>query len=375
MKILVLARDVPTESEPTRGIFEFEQALALQRYGHEVIYLAVDIRSIRRRRPLGIRTQTTEGMVVHVASMPIGKVPLKYRRMCTSVIQQVMFRRIFRNAKLPDIIHSHFLLTGAAATALAQKSGVPLVHTEHSSEILFSSGNGSVRALEVRAFKGADMVIAVSPSLSDKIVADTGVPNKVVPNVVRSSVFHHSPEVHSGFRVVSVGNLIPVKRMDVTIRAFVDSLGHLEDARLTIIGDGPERRNLENLAESLGVSEKVRFLGRRTQARIAQEFNSSDLFVLSSEKETFGLAYAEALASGLPVIATRCGGPEHFLSARNSILADVDDVAGIARAMYSVYSGRFARRGEDVAASVRSKFSSEAVAQSLTEIFEMVRAR
>ena len=132
-------------------------------------------------------------------------------------------------------------------------------------------------------------------------------------------------------RVVAAGRLVPQKGFDVLLRAFarVDA----PDWDLVIFGEGPERARLEALRASLGLHDRVRLAG--TSDVLADELARSSLFVLASRFEGFPNVLCEAMAVGLPVIATRCpAGPEEIV--RDGVdgrLVGVDDVAGLARAM------------------------------------------
>lgn len=369
MRILVVARNLPNAENPTRGIFEYQQALALRSIGHEVIFAALDLRSIRRLRPHGIRMDSGGILPTYVLSIPMGPLPLGMRRRIASLGFRHLYRRIQENQGRPDVIHSHFLINGAAVGPLAKAHGIPLVHTEHSSDLMEQSVGKSMRRHVRSAMAAATEVVTVSPALQEVLSKQHGIDSVAIPNVVDTTLFGGPRSVHDGYRVVSVGSLIIRKRMHVVVRAFAQAIGEKDDVSLTIVGDGPERAGLVRLADELGVAGKVNFVGVRSPEFIAQLFKDSDLFVLTSAQETFGVVFAEALVAGLPVVASRSGGPEHFLSRENSILVAVDDVDATSYAIKSGYSGTWRLDGEKLTTGAVAKFGRAAVARDLTEVF------
>lgn len=377
MRILVVGTNAPTKEYPTNGIFEYNQAKALHNAGHEVVYAAVDIRSIRRRRPLGIQSNVRDGFPSYVISLPIGRLPwpLKQKaihKKATYLGLRILFAYIYRKRQSPQLIHSHFLLVGSAVAELSRARNIPHIHTEHSSDLMLTPWKKTIRALAFETYHNSKRVIAVSPALAERIQDETGVVCSIVPNIVETSLFYDNRTSHSGFNVVTVGNLIPLKQMDKTIRAFAQSIGHFDSTSLTVIGDGPELQSLKDLAKTLGLSKKIHFSGKRDQQYIAEQFSTSDLFVLASRKETFGVVYIEALASGLPVIATKSGGPEHFLTENNSITVEPDDLQGLADAILAVYTEEVYIDTKASSREVKKLFGPEAISEQLTTLYEEV---
>lgn len=167
---------------------------------------------------------------------------------------------------------------------------------------------------------------------------------RVIPNTVDHQRFH--PEgssqlrlryAHPDERVVThVSNFRQVKRVDDVIRVFA-RLSEQVGARLLMIGDGPERPNAVALAAELGLSGRVAFLG--SFPRVEDVLAVSDLFLLPSVKESFGLAALEAMASGVPVVASRIGGiPEVVVDGETGFLCEAGDVEAMARASLHVLS-------------------------------------
>jgi glycosyltransferase involved in cell wall biosynthesis len=155
---------------------------------------------------------------------------------------------------------------------------------------------------------------------------------------VDTTVF--APTQHSANRdpvVASVGSLIPIKGHDVTLRAMAELSGDFPRLRVRIVGEGVEHRRLQVLARELGIADRVDFLGRRTRQEVAELLQSSAIFVLPSRFEGLGVAYLEAMASGLPTIAYRGQGIQEVIRhGENGILVAEQGAEGAPRAWAAV---------------------------------------
>ena len=158
--------------------------------------------------------------------------------------------------------------------------------------------------------------------------------------------------------------------MDVTIKAFKLFYRENPNSSLTIVGDGPQRENLEKLVRSENLSDCVTFCGRLTRDRIKEVFDKSDCFVLASKGETFGVVYIEAMAAGLPVIATKCGGPEGFVNDSNGVLVEINDVEKLADAMQEISLKSY--NPDKLNRFCLENFAPEVIANKLTELINGV---
>jgi glycosyltransferase involved in cell wall biosynthesis len=252
-----------------------------------------------------------------------------------------LFRRYVDRFGYPDIIHAHGALpAGRLAASIAQRTGIPYVLTEHST----AYSRGTIRpwqdALIRQVLRQAASRIVVSPDLGRRLEARyhaVACPWQWIPNVV-SPIFRPAHQqrpatTNQRFRFLNVALLTAKKGHDVLLRAAAQMLPSNSDFELRIVGEGPCRRQLTNLAERLGVASRLTFLGTLDRRQVAAEMQSAQCFVLPSRHETFGVVLIEALACGLPVIASACGGPECIVEKSDGILVPPDDVAALARAM------------------------------------------
>lgn len=137
-------------------------------------------------------------------------------------------------------------------------------------------------------------------------------------------------------------------------------------------GGGPRRKSLEKLAEVLGITKNLYFWGEVDNKQIPVLYQMADCFVLPSAFETFGVVYIEAMACGLPVIATRCGGPEEFVDDSNGVLIPANDVHALSRAMQKMFTQAKAYDKIKLSERVQQKFGENAICDRLAEIYSDV---
>jgi glycosyltransferase involved in cell wall biosynthesis len=167
-----------------------------------------------------------------------------------------------------------------------------------------------------------------------------------------------------------VGGLIESKRLNLLIEAFARAFNGNPDVSLVIFGEGPERRRLERMIRDLGQEDRITLMGAQPRSVIAKKMQSCRCFVLPSHHETFGVVYIEAMASGLPIIATRCGGPEHFIHEENGLLIPVDDVQALIGAMRYMYLNFSRYDSNRISGEAKKLFSPESVGKQLMEIYK-----
>ncbi len=369
MYILIVSRGYPTSENPLRGIFEFDQAKALRDAGHKVVFLSVDLRSIRRKRKLGLYQTKVEGVDIVNISFPVGNVPACLFVFIGKLVIEHAYRLVCKQHGKPDILHAHFSDISAISTKLSKKHNVSLVVTEHSSLVNTRILSDKTKYYCQIAYQNADKLIAVSLALANQIKKHFNLEADVIHNIVDVNSFSYQQQIKpKGFHFISVGNLKPVKGFDTLIDAFFRvSQDHFT---LTIVGAGPEKSRLQTQISNLNLDHKIRLAGQLTREEINRLMKKCDAFVLASKSETFGVAYIEAMAAGLPVIATRCGGPEDFVNQSNGLLADTDNVEQLAKAMVELHDNYHKYDRGFIASSCRESFGPEAIAQKLKNVYK-----
>lgn len=375
MYILIISRGYPSEKYKMNGIFEFDQAKALTEAGHKVIYAGVDLRSFRRFRKWGYESFLKKGVQVEVLNIPCGRMP----KILLDSVRSLAFRRLYMKVKSkygePDIIHAHFLSNGYATSRIFKDNKIPLVMTEHFSFMNKDILEPYLMKIGQYTYPRFDKVIAVSTSLSENIENHFGINSEVIPNIVDTENFQYLYEnkKNNDFIFVSVGSLIEIKGMDLLIRAFSKVFKQNDKVKLYIYGEGPERKKLEEMIQQYNLINQVFLMGLVDRKIIADKMSESDCFVLPSKLETFGVAYIEAMAMGLPVIATFCGGPEDFVTEKNGVLIEKNDVDALAKAMKNMYENIELYDKKNISYTAKEKFDSQMIADRLNKVYKSIK--
>lgn len=371
MKIIIISGGLPTDKYPLNGVFAFDQAKALMNEGHEVYFLSIDLRSIRNRRPYGITTGIKDGIKWYNYSIPVGPFPL-FLRFFGKYAADTLFKRFFRNSK-PDIIHVHFGDIGYIALMLKKKYLVPYVLTEHSSYMNNAVIPKKKLLMLSTYYKNANALLSVSSLLAKSIRMKTGCSSRVVPNIIDTSIFKLSNQnKDSGLRIVTTALLSKRKRVHFLLQVLDELKNELKDIHIDVIGDGEEYSTLFQYAQTHFPPTMYKFWGLLSRAEAALIYQESDCFVLPSSLETFGVVYVEAMASGLPVIATRCGGPEDFVDDENGLLIDVDDKQQLKEAIRNMYNNISRYNRSSIKEKVERRFAPSVIAKQLFGVYNDV---
>ena len=344
MKIFFIARGWPSERDPQWGNFERDQALALSKLGHQIVVMSVDVRFRKYRRKYGI-TKEVHGDIPHYNifwgsfwGKPLRSISLKLHTMVKEVLLLQVFKKAIIQEGIPDLVYGHYLGGCSMALSIKRKYGIPAVGIEHWSRLGFPNIEKAVRDEAARTYPYMDCQISVSSALKDNIKRNIGIDTIVVNNMIGSE-FQYKPKSKGSQRVnfVTTGNLLHVKGFDNLINAFSKLDLPPNSWTLNIIGGGQEQVNLQKLIDRVGLSNNIHLCGRQNREGVIEMLHNSDVYVMSSRSETFGVAAIEALACGLPVIATDCGGARDFITKDNGIICAVDDIPKLSEAIFYMY--------------------------------------
>ena len=287
-----------------------------------------------------------------------------------------------------DILHVHYAIPHAYAAYMAKKIllekriYIPVVTTLHGTDITLVGKNPSYKPAVTFSINKSDIVTAVSKSLKKDILSSFVIKKdiEVVPNFVDLDLYNmdgpciKSQIAPNGEKVIShISNMRPVKRIPDIIEIFY-RIQEKEDAILLMIGEGPEREKAEQQAKDLGIYSKVKFLGKTSEIR--RLLCMSDLFLLTSSTESFGLVALEAMASKVPVISSNAGGiSEVNVHGETGFLATIGDVETMAE--HSLTLLQNPRLHEEFKANAyrrAQEFSIDAVVPKYEAIYERALA-
>jgi L-malate glycosyltransferase len=361
------------------GVVATELAHALASRGHE-LHLISSERPFRWRD--GVENLTFHQ--VTVPSYPLFREP-QYLLALANTIARVVDERGL------DIVHAHYAVPHATAAYLADEmlasansAAQPrMVTTLHGTDITLIGSDPSYTWVVGFSIERSDVVTAVSQSLRADTIAALGIRHhiEVIPNFLDCGEYRRrpNPELRRTLcprgderLIVHMSNFRPVKRAEAVVEVFSRIRAEVR-ARLLLIGDGPDLAKASRLAHKLGVGQDVIALGEQDQ--VVPLLSVADLFLLPSSQESFGLAALEAMACGVPVIASEVGGlPEVIDDGINGFLKEPEDADGMAdQALALLTTPALHRRvAEEARRKVEQRFCAELVVPQYEAFYRQV---
>ena len=315
------------------GVVATELGLELSKRGHEVHFITYS-QPVR----LDLLSHNVHFHEVNVPEYPLFLYQPYELALSSKLVDMVKLHKI-------DVLHVHYAIPHAYAAYMAKKmlyeEGIelPIVTTLHGTDITLVGSHPHYKTAVEFSINKSDAVTSVSQSLKDDTLRLFNVKNniKVVPNFIdlERHVTHFTDcqramLANDNERVIThISNFRKVKRIDDIIHVFYEIQKEIS-ATLMMVGEGPEKEPAEMLCEKLGIEDRVKFLGN--SGEIDKILCFSDLFLLPSETESFGLAALEAMASGVPVISSNTGGiPEVNIDGVSGFLSDVGDIQSMTK--------------------------------------------
>lgn len=314
------------------GVVATELGLALAERGHEIHFITY-------KQPVRLELLSKN---IHFHEVSVPEYPLFHYQpyelaLSSKLVDMVKLHRI-------EVLHVHYAIPHAYAGYMAKKMleaehiFIPMVTTLHGTDITLVGSHPFYKTAVTFSINNSDVVTSVSQSLKEDTLQLFNIKKEihVVPNFIdipkKINPFtdcERDMMARRNERIVThVSNLRKVKRVLDVIEVF-DRIQQKIPAKLIIVGEGPEREACESLCEQKGIAEKVLFVGNSNEVDKILCF--TDLFILPSEKESFGLAALEAMACGVPVISSNTGGlPEVNIQGESGYLSDVGNVAEMA---------------------------------------------
>ena len=360
------------------GAVATELGLDLARRGHQVHFITYD-------SPFRLRGYA-ERVFFHQVETRMGHYPLFDHFPYTLALASKQHEVVVRERL--EVLHVHYAIPHATTAYLAREMlngewPLRVITTLHGTDITLVGQESSFYGITKFSIEQSDAVTAVSNYLRDETYRAFGCGTcdiRTIPNFVNLQEYRPGDGdcrgrlAPAGHRLIThVSNFREVKRVKDVIRVFA-RIQRALPATLIMIGDGPERVDAESEARELGVAEHVRFLGRIDS--VASLLQGSDLFILPSQTESFGLAALEAMACGSPVVASRAGGlPEVIDDGVNGILEPVGSVEAMGRRAVELLRDPERHAAMRAAAIAKAEqFSSELIVPMYEAIYQEMLA-
>lgn len=332
------------------GIVATELGKQLAARGHRIHILSSDT-------PIRL-SDYVPGLSLHrveTPSYPLFREPQYLLSLANKIVSVAHTERL-------DIVHAHYAIPHATAAYLAKQvlastpgAVVPrIITTLHGTDITLLGADRSYSEIVAFGIEQSDGVTAVSQSLKADTYRELGIDPRraiqVIPNFIDGAEHQrvHVPELRQSFApngeklLIHVSNFRPVKRVAAVVEVFALVRARVP-SRLLMVGDGPELAEAARLTHALGLEDSVQFLGE--QDRVVPLLSASDVFLLPSVQESFGLAALEAMSCELPVVASRVGGlPEVVEHGVSGFLHPPDDLAAMAASAVRILTDDGLRR-------------------------------
>jgi len=310
------------------GVVATELGKGLAQKGHSVHFITYSQPS-----RLDVFNENLFYHEVDMFTYPLFQYPPYELALASKMVNVVQFEKL-------DLLHVHYAIPHASAAYMAKQIlaedniSIPVVTTLHGTDITLVGKDPSFEPVVTFSINQSDCVTSVSEDLKKDTYRHFNIKKdiKVIPNFIDLIKFRKMKKDH--FKkaicpndeklIVHTSNFRKVKRVDDVLRVFQGILKAMP-AKMLLVGDGPERANMEILCRELDTCDDTRFLGK--QEAIEELLSVADLFIMPSEKESFGLAALEAMACEVPIISTNAGGlPELNINGKTGFMSNIGDI-------------------------------------------------
>lgn len=314
------------------GVLATELGKALADKGHQVHFITY-------QQPVRLNEFNANIFYheVRVTNYPLFDYPPYETALASAMVDVIVNHQL-------DLLHVHYAIPHASAAYMAKKivetqgKKIPVITTLHGTDITLVGKDKTFAPVVAFSINQSDAITAVSRNLRDETYKTFPIEKeiRVIHNFVDTQRFHKKPIdafrkviAPKGERILMhASNFRKIKRVQDVVRIF-DIVSKVIPCKLLFVGDGPERSGAETLCRELGLYEDMRFVGKQEQ--MEDILAVADLFLLTSEYESFGLAALEAMAAGVPVVSTNAGGlPEIAIQGETGFLDEVGDIQGMA---------------------------------------------
>ncbi len=365
-KILHITTWYPNELDPQLGIFIQKHICEGHSFAQNVVIAVIASEELREPK---LRLKETKGVKEIIGYYPVRKGKRwsnfkNYNHILTKIFQHFLTLDF-----KPDFVHCH---VADKSLKMAKKffGNTPTLLTEHWSGYLdgrYASLSNRKKKERLKLTNGCYQVTCVSEHLKDALIT-SGItaPITVIPNIISN---HSVKEVQNdNLKFIVVADLVDkVKNISGIIEAYITFQRSNTEISLTIIGDGQDRKILRTLARN---NPDISFEGRYNNEEVLKALPQYDCLIVNSRFETFSMITAEALLSGVPVIATKCGGPEQFIEhGKNGYLINKDDNQELLKHLTLFKENRQSFRPEKIHNKAKNQLSIDKIKTSIKQLY------
>lgn len=374
MHVLVIPTWYPNGADKLIGIYHKEYCNALANNGVKVNMLYVDRQKMSH--PIKYLFMNKKEVIKESnyniymrKNFDIRRISysLSIKNYCKTL--EKAFKDYIKANGMPDILHAQVTIpAGYAVCKLGEKYNIPVVVTEHATyyERFFNEENIKYSQYVLNH----SYYTTVSKYMADNILKKYKQCD-VLPNLIDTDSFIMPRKKVDGLKLITVVGLRRVKRVDDIIEALkiIIEKKNIKNASLTVVGDGLDASYFKNRCHELNMDKYVTFVGKKTKEEISKLLNKHNIYVMSSEIETFGIPAIEAFASGIPVVATKCLGPEEFVDNKSGKLISIGNIDEMVDAILSVYNN-IDKYDIKYLRSIANRYSGKSVTDKAIKIYK-----
>lgn len=382
---------IPSWYPPDGGYFFKEHSESIAAMGYTVDVLVNRVVGARKLMQVGLSAlkpfvvQDENGLRVARSVYP--KIPGSEKQNIKGWSRRLvkLYARYQELYGKPDLILVHSVTwAGYAASLIHKQYNIPYLVVEHRSFFVWSTPEAKQMVRPYyqnffeEAYRNCIALVPVSESLMKgirELMPWVEEKTRIIPNMIREDMFLPPEKSRQSdpFVFIWAGRFEHVKGIDVLLEAVLLLKQKIGTAfQLRLAGKGSLRTELEEQSEKLGLTGEVKFLGRISREEMQKEMQGSNCFVLPTRYEAFGAVLIEAMASGLPVIATRSGGPDTIVTKDKGLLVDPDSAAQLAGAMEQIINTYDAYLAEEIRRSTLEQYGQTAVMKQYDELFQKI---
>ena len=384
MKLFIIPSWYPTKINPASGGFFKERAIFLKKSGIDVVVIAPILHSFRNilKYKQMNSANLNEEVLTAIINEQMNIFPKNEKLSFYSYQKRAikLFDKAIREHGKPDMVmFNSSIWAGAALCNKLNDEKIPFIVSEHLKEFLMPKGFSKFnQKLIQKTYDSCLKIIPTSRALKKSIIKRFKVDeNKIslVPNPVDEGLFMLRPPTNNNktISITTVALLRKEKNIDLIIKAFHEILKLGINANLNIVGDGPLKSRIINQINQLNNSHKIKLWGYLQPDQIVKVLHQTDIFIMGSSIETFGVSLIEAQACGIPAVATKCGGPNDIILKDSGILVKPNSEFELSKGLQAIIKNINFYNSKNIRRKTIERFGKNVYCQQIKKAILLVK--